>query len=76
MKFRTRLWKRSNKSFATTIPHIALLSMDEDKNYDVVWEYNEKLKRWTIVLNEKENKSKHKFSNKKIKQRVKKKNEK
>jgi len=50
MKFKTKLWKRSEKSFASTIPHIALLSMDENKDYDVIWEYNEKLKKWTFDL--------------------------
>lgn len=52
MKFHTKLWKRSRKSFATTIPHIALLSIDEDKPYDVEWEYDEKLKRWTVSFKE------------------------
>lgn len=52
MKFKTKLWKRSNKSFATTIPHIALLTMDESKDYDVVWEFNEKIQKWTVSLKE------------------------
>lgn len=52
MKFLTKLWKRSRKSYATTIPHIALLTMDETKNYDVVWEYNDKIKKWTFELKE------------------------
>jgi hypothetical protein len=52
MRFNTKLWKRSNKSFATTIPHIALLEMDENKNYKVEWEFNSKIQRWTIVLKE------------------------
>ena len=63
MKFKTKLWKRSNKSFATTIPHIALLSMDETKNYDVEWEFNEKQQKWTISLKE----LKSDLSSKKIK---------
>ena len=50
MKFHTKLWKRSNKSFATTIPHIVLLTMDENKDYEVVWEFNEKLQKWTAEL--------------------------
>ena len=53
MKFVTKLWKRSKKSFATTIPHIAVLSIDENKKYDVEWEYDEKLKKWTISFKEK-----------------------
>lgn len=50
MKFKTKLWKRSKKSFATTIPHIVLLSMDESKKHDVIWEYNQKLGKWTMEL--------------------------
>ncbi len=53
MKFKTKLWKRSKKSFATTIPHVVLLAMDEDKDHNVIWEYNEKLKKWTMELKEK-----------------------
>ena len=52
MKFKTKLWKRSAQSFATTIPHIALLSMDEKSNYEVVWEYSESVRRWTFSLRE------------------------
>lgn len=50
MKFSTKLWKRSQKSFATTIPHIVLLGMDESKEYDVVWEFDANSKRWTASL--------------------------
>lgn len=50
MKFKTKLWKRSEKSFASTIPHIALLSMDEEKNHEVVWEYNAQIGKWTFEL--------------------------
>jgi predicted double-glycine peptidase len=53
MKFKTKLWKRSKKSFATTIPHIVLLTMDENKHHDVVWEFNKKLGKWTMELKEK-----------------------
>lgn len=53
MKFKTKLWKRSQKSFATTIPHIALLAMDEEKEYDVVWEFDKDSGKWTLELVEK-----------------------
>lgn len=53
MKFKTKLWKRSDKSYASTIPHIVLLSMDESKRYDIVWEFNDKLKKWTMELKQK-----------------------
>lgn len=54
MRFLTKLWKRSQKSFATTIPHVVLIGMDEDKEHEVVWEYNSKIKKWTFELKEKE----------------------
>ena len=52
MKFFTKLWKRSQKSYATTIPHAALFQLDESKKYDVVWEYNSELAKWTISFKE------------------------
>ena len=55
MKFRTKLWKRSKKSYATTIPHIVLLSMNESKDHDVVWEFDSKIQKWTMSLKEKSN---------------------
>ncbi len=57
MKFKTKLWKRSEKSFASTIPHIALLTMDEEQDHEVVWEYNEKIGKWTFDLIPKGNKT-------------------
>jgi len=59
MKFKTKLWKRSKKSYATTIPHIVLLAMDESKDHDVVWEFNKKLNKWTMELKEKKVKRKN-----------------
>jgi len=53
MKFKTKLWKRSKKSYATTIPHIVLLTMDESKDHDVVWEFDKKLQKWTMELKKK-----------------------
>jgi hypothetical protein len=50
VKFPTKLWKRSKKSFATTIPHVVLLDLDEDKQHNVVWEYDASLKKWTIAI--------------------------
>ncbi len=53
MKFETKLWKRSEKSYATTIPHLALLNLDvENKKYNVVWEFNEKAGKWCIGFEE------------------------
>jgi len=50
LKFPTKLWKRSKKSFATTIPHIALLDIDETKPHKVVWEYDSVSKKWTVAI--------------------------
>ncbi|MBU2617727.1 MAG: hypothetical protein KKI07_03520 [Euryarchaeota archaeon] len=53
MKFRTKLWKRGRMSFATTVPHIVLLNLDpRKKDYNVIWEYDEKINKWTITLEE------------------------
>lgn len=52
MKFKTKLWKRSNKSFATTIPHIVLLNIDENKKYEVEWEFNSQIEEWVLKLKE------------------------
>ena len=67
MKFKTKLWKRSKKSWATTIPHIALLEMDEDKDYEVEWEFNKELGKWTFSLKEIEPAKPDKPSKKKAK---------
>ena len=50
MKFPTKLWKRSQKSFATTIPHVALLGIDESKPHKVVWEYDQASGKWTVAI--------------------------
>ena len=55
MKFKTKLWKRGKMSFATTVPHIVLLNLDpEAKDYRVIWEFNEKIGRWTVGFEETE----------------------
>jgi hypothetical protein len=63
MKFKTKLWKRSEKSFATTIPHIVLLSMDESKKQDVIWEYDPKLGKWTLEVKQSKSQPKQKVKN-------------
>lgn len=50
MKFQTKLWKRSQKSFATTIPQVVLFQLDESKKHKVVWEYNSSINKWTLEL--------------------------
>gem|GEM_PF-3974743 len=40
-------------SFATTIPNVVLLNLDsESKDYRVIWEFNEKIGKWTVSLGE------------------------
>lgn len=52
MKFNTKLWKRSKKSFATTIPHVVLFKIDENKKYNIEWEFNSKVNEWVMRLKE------------------------
>ncbi|MDI6640632.1 MAG: hypothetical protein QMD78_07410, partial [Methanocellales archaeon] len=57
MKFRTKLWKRGPKSFASTIPHIVLLNLDPaEKEYNVIWEYDDRSDKWTVSFEEIETK--------------------
>jgi hypothetical protein len=49
-RFLTSLWKRSQKSFATTIPQAVLLHIDEDKENNVEWEFNKKIQKWVITV--------------------------
>ena len=51
-KFSTILWKRSQRSYATTVPHAVLLHMDEDKEHVLEWEFDRKLQKWTVSLKE------------------------
>ena len=51
-KFSTILWKRSQRSYATTVPHAVLLHINEDKKHELEWEFNKKLEKWTITLKE------------------------
>jgi hypothetical protein len=53
MNLVTKLWQRSQRSYATTIPHFALLNLDlPEKKYKVIWQYNEKIGKWTIDFKE------------------------
>lgn len=64
MEFKTKLWKRSQKSFATTIPHVALLQLDESREHEVIWEYSKELDKWTISFKELPKKNKGKKNEK------------
>ncbi|KHO45729.1 MAG: hypothetical protein QS98_C0008G0033 [archaeon GW2011_AR3] len=52
MKIKTKLWKRSPTSFATTVPQIAILPLDEGKKYDILWEYDRKNDIWKVRFEE------------------------
>lgn len=65
MKYNTKLWKRSNKSFATTIPHPVLFMIDESKDYNVEWNYDPVSKKWSIDFSEVISKSPKKGGRKK-----------
>ncbi len=52
MKFKTKLWKRSPTSFASTIPQVAVISLDESKKYDVSWEYDKTEDVWKVRFEE------------------------
>ena len=44
MRFRTKLWRRGEIGFATTVPHIVILNLNsEEKDFRVIWEFNEKI---------------------------------
>ena len=49
-RFLTSLWKRSQRSYATTIPHAVLLYINEEKKYEMEWEFDKKLQRWIIIV--------------------------
>jgi hypothetical protein len=49
MNIETALWKQSQRSYAITIPHIALLNLDvENKRYKVIWKFNERVSKKTV----------------------------
>ncbi len=52
MKLETKLWKRSQKSWATTIPHPLLYNLDMEKEYKVIWQFDDKIGKWTVSFEE------------------------
>ena len=50
--FKTSLWKRSQQSYATTIPHAVLLHIDESKEHEAVWEFDAKMQKWIVAIKE------------------------
>jgi len=51
-RFLTSLWKRSQRSFATTVPHPVILQIDESKENSLEWKFNPKMQKWTVALKE------------------------
>lgn len=51
-RFMTILWKRSQRSYATTIPTVVLMQMDEDNEHEIIWEFDKKNKKWIATLKE------------------------
>ena len=54
MKIRTKLWKRGQNSFATTIPQILLLlrNVDMSKRVYAVWSIDLKTGKFTLEVEE------------------------
>ena len=53
MKFKTKLWKRKGKSFATTIPQVVCSFLDLKKKYEVEWKLEGKKKKQGIAIHTK-----------------------
>ncbi len=49
LKFYTFLWKRSQRSYAT--PYPVLVHIDEDKDYEIEYEFDKELQKWTVAVN-------------------------
>jgi len=58
MKFETKLWKRTDKSFAVTVPQAILFTLDFSKKYNLEWSYDLKKKKWFIDFIESSKKAK------------------
>jgi hypothetical protein len=48
----TKLWKRSEESWGTTIPKVVLQGLDLDKNYKVKWEFDKTKAKWFVGFEE------------------------
>jgi hypothetical protein len=44
----TKLWKRSNGSWGTTIPKVILQGLDLDKSYKVKWDFDKAKGKWFV----------------------------
>ena len=51
-RFLTGLWKRSQRSYATTVPHAVLMYIDENKEHELEWEFDKKIQKWTVKVKE------------------------
>lgn len=52
LRFYTLLWKRSQRSYATTIPYPVLVHIDEDKDHDIEWRFDVKMNKWFVEIKE------------------------
>jgi len=50
--FLTSLWKRSQRSFATTVPHPVILQINENKENQLEWKFDSKMQKYTVALKE------------------------
>ena len=48
--FKTSLWKRSQRSYATTVPHAVILHIDESKEYEAEWKFKDQ--KWIVRIKE------------------------
>lgn len=53
MEFRRRLYKRGS-SYETTVPMPALLALDAEKKYDVIFTYDPQTKNWILRFEERD----------------------
>jgi hypothetical protein len=52
VNIQTKLWKRSQRAYATTIPHSLLLTINERKEHQIEWAYDEKAQAWRVQISE------------------------
>jgi hypothetical protein len=48
----TKLWKRSEESWGTTIPKVVLQGLELDKKYKVKWEFDRSKSKWFVGFEE------------------------
>lgn len=69
MKFRRKLYTRGS-SYETTIPMGILSMLDMDKKHDVLFEFDNVKKKWTVEFVERESEKNEKKNSKKQEKEV------